>query len=142
VFAVIYLPAPLHRSCNNYLPANVHDHDNACEIARAALAVWNADPAKFPAYHDAMMKHPLPISTADAEAKAISLVGEDPFRKAQRSASIERAIQTSLGHYSSVIAGGNIKMPTLYIGDGLMMHGFAPSTEAFVKGMAKKFLLK
>ncbi len=146
-FTVIYLPCPLNRKCNAFLGPAVHDHDEACELSRVALALWNAAPERFPEFHDAMMTGRTPPTPTEAEAKAISLIGRDAFLEAQRSPAVEAAIATATGHYATITQNPAVgtrerfKMPKLLLGDGAAMHGAARSKEVLVDTLAKYFQL-
>ena len=86
------------------------------------------------------MTTPLPIPPGDAEAKAISLVGEKAYRAAHASAAVNGTLATCFGHYG-VLAKDNIRMPKLLLGGGKMVQGVAPSTAGFVSLMAQQFEL-
>ncbi len=139
-FAILYLPCPLNRACNPFLPSGVTDHLYACELARISLAVWKADPEKFPEMHDYLMSISLPIRPTDAEAKAISLVGAEPFRAAARSPAIDGLLSQNFGHYA-LLSRGNPTMPQLLLGGTAVLRGTAKDTGTFVSLIIKHFQL-
>ena len=139
-FAILYLPCPLNRACNPFLPSGVPDHQYACELANIALSVWKADPEKFAQIHDYLMTTSLPILPTDAEAKAISLVGADAFRAAARSPEIAGLLSQTFGHYA-LLSRGDPTMPQLLLGGTAVLRGTAKDTGTFVSLMIKHFQL-
>lgn len=70
--AVIALPVPLERSCND--AATGSGHYGACELAKISVAVWRIKRDKFKDFHDWMFE--ATRSTAQARSKAEQLVGK------------------------------------------------------------------
>jgi uncharacterized membrane protein len=139
-FTVLYLPCPLNRKCNLFLRSGIKDHPDACELARTALTVWRAEPEKFAAIHEYLMTTSLPLLVADAEAKAISLVGEEAYRKAQRSPAIDGLLAETFGHYG-MLSTENSRMPQLLLGGNSVLRGTTVDSETFVSLIAKHFQL-
>ncbi len=139
-FRVLYLPCPLDRKCNLFLRSGVRDHPGACELARSALAVWHADRTKFAEIHDYLMRTPLPIPPADAEAKAISLVGEAAYREASRSPAIDGLLAETFGHYG-LLAAKDPRMPQLLLDETSLIRGAAADSDTFVSLISRHFRL-
>ena len=140
-FTVLYLPCPLNRKCNLFLRSGIKDHPDACELARTALTVWKAEPEKFAAIHEYLMTTPLPLLIADAKAKAISLVGEEAYREAQRSPVIDGLLAETFGHYG-MLSTENSRMPQLLLGGNSVLRGTTKDSATFVSLIAKHFQLE
>ena len=71
--AVIALPVPLERSCNDASKGT--GHVGACDQAKLAVAVWRCDRSKFREFHHWMFD--ATRTTAQARSKAEALVGKE-----------------------------------------------------------------
>jgi uncharacterized membrane protein len=100
--AIVLVPIPLDPGCNKYATEQAIEHATACELARIALAVWQARPEAFEQFHHSMMQGAEAPSPAAAEAAAIKLVGEAAFRKAISSPAVEKQLQENCRIYGSV----------------------------------------
>lgn len=103
-------PAPLNSQCNPYVPRDVDQFKNACELAKVGLAVWVAKREMFPAFQRWMFSFESgdrwqPRSLDAARAKAIELVGQAKFDAAQVDPWIGRHMQDSIRLYGDT--GGN-----------------------------------
>jgi uncharacterized membrane protein/protein-disulfide isomerase len=103
-------PAPLNRQCNPYVPRDVDEFKDSCELAKVSLAVWVAKREAFPAFDTWMFSlesgdrwHPRNLDAA--RAKAVELVGQAKFDAANRDPWIDRYLQTSVRIYGDT--GGN-----------------------------------
>lgn len=74
--AVIALPVPLERACNDAAKGN--GHAGSCELAKLAVAVWRCDQSKFATFHNWLFEGNR--SPAQARAKAESLVGQQQLQ--------------------------------------------------------------
>ena len=63
---IVMLPSPYHSKCNHHVEKDTTLHNNACEYARLALAVWQLDPAFFPVLHNWLMMDKKPPSLPQA----------------------------------------------------------------------------
>ena len=93
-------PAPLNSKCNPYIPRDVDEFKDSCELAKIGLAVWVAKREAFPAFDRWMFSlesgdrwHPRSLDAA--RAKAVELVGQAKFDAAQADPWIDRYMQTS-----------------------------------------------
>lgn len=73
---IVMCPVPLNKQCNPHVAFENAKHAEACDLARLAIAVWQADPTKFAEFHDWLFAPPVHPSADNARAKAIELVGE------------------------------------------------------------------
>ena len=77
-------PAPLNTQCNPYIPRDVDEFKNSCELAKIGLAVWVAKREVFPDFENWMFTFESgdswrPRSLETARAKAVELVGQEKF---------------------------------------------------------------
>jgi hypothetical protein len=79
--AVLILPTPLSHYCNPYADGTTAQHEDACELARLAIAVWKLNQRAFPEYHQWLSEPVQGRSAADARLQAERLV--DPQRLQQ-----------------------------------------------------------
>jgi uncharacterized membrane protein len=111
-------PTPLNRQCNPYIPQDVDEFKDSCELAKIGLAVWVADRKAFPGFDNWMFAFESgdrwrPRSLDAARAKAIELVGQAKFDASGANPWIDRYMQTSIGIYGNT--GGNA-IPKLVFG--------------------------
>jgi uncharacterized membrane protein/protein-disulfide isomerase len=116
--AFVLCPAPLNTQCNPYVPRDVDEFKDSCELAKIALAVWVARREAFPAFDRWLFSFDSgdfwrPRSLDAARAKAVELVGQARFDAARADPWIDRYIQTSVRIYGD--AGGNA-VPKLVFG--------------------------
>jgi protein-disulfide isomerase len=114
-------PTPLNTNCNPYIPRNVEEFKDSCELAKVGLAVWVARREAFPAFDRWMFSFEAgdrwrPRSLDDARAKAVELVGQAKFDAAQADPWIARYMQTSIRIYGGTIQNGNNAVPKLVFG--------------------------
>jgi len=113
-------PAPLNAQFNPYVPRDVEEFKDSCELAKTGLAVWVAKREAFPAF-DRWLFSPepgylwRPRSLDAARAKAVELVGQAKFDAALADPSIDRYMQTSIRIYGDTYQSGNA-VPKLVFG--------------------------
>ena len=113
-------PTPLNTNCNPYIPRNVDEFADSCELAKVGLAVWVARREAFPAFDRWMYSLESgdrwrPRSLDAARAKAVELVGRAKFDAAWANPWIARYLQTSIRIYGHTIQGNNA-VPKLVFG--------------------------
>jgi uncharacterized membrane protein/protein-disulfide isomerase len=118
--AFVLCPTPLSRQCNPYIPQDVDEFKDSCELAKTAMAVWVARHEAFPAYNRWLFSQESgdrwqPRSLEAARAKAVELVGQAKFDAARADPWIDRYVQTSIGIYGGTLQGGNA-VPKLVFG--------------------------
>ena len=114
-------PTPLNTQCNPYIPRDVDEFKNSCELAKIALAVWVAKREVFSAFDNWMFTYESgdrwhPRSLENARAKAVELVGHAKFDKALVDPWIGQYVQTSVRIYGKTIQSGNGGVPKLIFG--------------------------
>ena len=108
-------PTPLNTKCNPYIPEDVDEFTNSCELAKVALAVWVAKRESFPAFDRWMFSYESgdrwqPRSLDAARAKAVELVGQTRFEAALANPWIARFMETSIRIYgNTVLSASNPK---------------------------------
>ena len=112
-------PAPLNSQCNPYIPRDVDEYKDSCELAKVGLAVWVAKREAFPAFDRWMFSlesgdrwHPRSLDAA--RAKAVELVGQAKFDAARADPWIDRYMQTSIRIYGDTIQSGNAPSPNWF----------------------------
>lgn len=138
--AVIVLPTPLNRACNPHLSAKIHDHKHACELARLGLAAWRAQPESFQEAHEILFQRPV-HSGASARTELEEIIPAEKLEEALKDPWIESSLRSSLEDYRA-LSSKRIEMPKLMVRGTKTMHGLAPSTEQFLKLIAKEFQLR
>jgi uncharacterized membrane protein/protein-disulfide isomerase len=114
-------PTPLNRQCNPYIPRDVDEYKDSCELAKIGLAVWVAKREASPAFDRWMFSLESgdrwrPRSLDAAKAKAFELVGQAKFDAARADPWIDQYLQTSIRIYGATIQGGNNAVPKLVFG--------------------------
>jgi uncharacterized membrane protein len=118
--AFVLCPAPLNSHCNPYIPKDIDEFKDSCELTRIALTVWVARHQAFADFdHWMFSAEPgerwRPRTVDDARAKAIELVGNSRFDAAQSDPWITRYMQLSIQTFGATIRSGNA-VPKLVFG--------------------------
>jgi uncharacterized membrane protein/protein-disulfide isomerase len=119
--AFVLCPTPLNPRCNPYVPQEVDEFKDSCELAKIALAVWSANRDAFPVFDRWMFSfesgdrwHPRTLEAA--KAKAIELVGETKLNAAMTDSWADQYLQNTIRLYGSTTTGGNNAVPKLIFG--------------------------
>jgi uncharacterized membrane protein/protein-disulfide isomerase len=113
-FAVVVLPVPLNKDCNEYVQVTRPEHVDACRYARLAIAVWKADARKFPEFHRWLFEPDRPPAMAVATSHAAELVGAAALAAAERGPQVEQMLARNLRLYH--LLGADV-LPKLVIGN-------------------------
>jgi uncharacterized membrane protein len=108
-------PTPMRRECNPYIPRDIDEFKDSCELAKLALVVWAANHESFPEFDQWMFSHESgdrwqPRTLDAARAKAIELVGQQKFDTALADPWIGKYLQNSIRIYGNAGAGAIPKM--------------------------------
>lgn len=112
--ALAILPVPLNADCNDAVEFTEDRQRPACGIARAALAVWAADPAKFAEMDRWLLEPEEPPTAEAARAHAASLVGGEALEKALAGSRVEPRIKGNVELYK---AAGKGRLPKMLLPD-------------------------
>jgi protein-disulfide isomerase len=119
--AIVLSPSPLNTQCNPYIPRDVNEFKNSCELAKIGLAVWVAKREAFPVFDLWMFS----IDSGDrwqarslesAQAKAVELVGQAKLDAALAAPWVGQYLQTSIQTYGNTVQNGNNAIPRLIFG--------------------------
>ena len=126
-------PTPLNTNCNPYIPRNVEQFKDSCELARIGLAVWVARREALPAFDGWMFSFESgdrwePRSLDAAKAKAVELVGQAKFNTASTNTWIDWYLQNTTRLFADtgsnavpkLIFGSRWVVPEPYDADGLV----------------------
>ena len=140
--AIVSLPMPLCRDCNPLMPSTLPIHSNACEYARAGLAVWRADRKKLHEFDDWVYKHYFAPPLTQAWAYASQLVGSNNFARALNDPWIEQQLQRGIAIYATNLFTLNAgDMPQLMIGTNVYF-GTISDSNRFRQVIAEGLKLK
>ncbi|WP_286177970.1 vitamin K epoxide reductase family protein [Rhodopirellula sp. JC639] len=106
--AVITLPVPLDGKCNPTIRSTHASHQEACEIAKLAIAVWTVDKDKFAQFHDYLFEST--PNHVTAKSKAATIVDRDELEKVLRGPVPADYLQRHVALYQKAGAG---KIPKL-----------------------------
>ena len=114
-------PAPLNTQCNPYIPRDVDEFKNSCDLAKIGLAVWVAKREVFSDFENWMFTFESgdswhPRSPETARAKAVDLVGQDKFDTAMTDPWIGRYLQATTRIYGQTLQNGMGGIPKLIFG--------------------------
>jgi uncharacterized membrane protein/protein-disulfide isomerase len=110
--AVLALPVPLHRNCNDAATNSSPQRADACEIARLAISVWLVDPGKFTVYHDWLLEQKR--SAGEARMYAETLVDRNALAAELSKGTASKYIAKNVLLYKDAGAGvvPKISFPT------------------------------
>ena len=116
--AFVLCPSPLNPGCNPYIPREVAEFKDSCELAKIGLAVWVARREAFPVFDRWMFSFETgdlwhPRSPDAARAKAVELVGQARFDAAMNDPWIAQYLQASIRIYGEI---GGTAVPKLVFG--------------------------
>ncbi len=78
--AIIVLPLPLNRACNDAATTRDLKFSESCEIAKLAIACWRVNPESFETFHSWMFEGSTP-NYRDAKSRVDQLVGKEAIDK-------------------------------------------------------------
>lgn len=118
---ILSLPTPLDANCNPMMQSTPKAHQNACDYARLGLAVWRANPKKFPEFDEYLFQPETPPALTEATTYAAELIGAENLKSVLKDPWIGQQIQEdiSLLKYNYETTGKG-QMPQLLIGNALI----------------------
>ena len=119
--AFVLCPTPLNSQCNPYIPRDVEEFKDSCELAKVGMAVWVVSHEAFGAFNGWMFSFESgdrwqPRSLDAAKAKAVELVGQTKFDTALTDPWVDRYLQTSIRIYGGTIQSSYGGIPKLVFG--------------------------
>ncbi len=139
-FCIILLPVPLHRDCNPHFPAELDNHEHACELARLSLAAWRADPERWPEVHEQLFSRPV-LPPEVAEAAVGQIVGHDELARALGDPWINELLMDDISDFKQMIFRTRA-MPKLIVGDDQVLHGAPRSKEVLLETLEQLYELR
>lgn len=112
--ALAILPVPLNADCNDAVEFTEDRMRPACDLARAALAVWAADPEKFVEIDRWLLEPEEPPTAEAARTYAASLVGADALDRELPGSRVARRIKGNVELYK---AAGKGRLPKMLLPD-------------------------
>lgn len=97
--AIIALPVPINRNCNDTVTATPAGHEWACQLAKVAISVWLVKPDKFPEFHHWMMQGQVAPQVGNAIAQARVTVGAAEFDSMYNSARPAKYLRANVKIY-------------------------------------------
>ncbi len=136
-FCIILLPVPLHRDCNPFFPADLANHDHACELARLSLAAWRAKPELWAEVHEQLFSRPI-LPPEVAEAAVGQIVGHDELAREMEDPWINQHLKSNVSDFKQMILTRRA-MPKMVIGDNDVLHGAPRSKEELLQTLEKQY---
>ena len=128
--AIATLPLPLDAACNKLIARTSPQHENACQYARLALAVWRADPSKMDRFNDWLFEPEVPPAMGSAFGFAQEIVGEEALGRAMNDPWVEKQLAQDIAIYETTYRRfGKGAMPQLIIGDNIVFGGLEHGME-------------
>ncbi len=113
--SVMVLFFPNDAACNPGLGRTTPEHAGACALAKLALAVWLAEPARFEQYYEGLLlTHEGPVEPAGARKLAEALVGRARLAEALADPRLERMLRRDIALGGELASG---QMPWVVVGD-------------------------
>jgi len=130
--AVVSLPMPLDAKCNPWIKQTYAKHENACALARLALAVWRADRKRFPEYDEWVMTSEDALKPELARERALELVGLIALERSMGDPWIDQTLQTSMSLYrTNWLVSKRSSMPMMVIGTNIITGALRNPNEIF-----------
>ncbi|MGZ8940634.1 MAG: vitamin K epoxide reductase family protein [Limisphaerales bacterium] len=128
--AIISLPMPLDAKCNPIMKSTPRAHENACEYAKLALAVFLADAGKFEEYSNWLFYPPLPPELSAARAQAARVVTQEKLNAALADPRIAQQLkQDSDIFVSTSRLAGKSTLPQLIFARGASVGGVSDARQ-------------
>jgi uncharacterized membrane protein len=136
--AVIPMPVPMNPACNPHVRGLNPHHLHACPLARAALAVWRANPAKFDEFDHWLYDREKSYTGEEAQAKARELVGSEELARALEDPWLSKRMNEAIAIYAAVGTG---RIPNLLMPQA-MIQGVVPDLAELIKILDQQMQLQ
>ncbi len=119
--AIVCLPTPLNSRCNKFIRRYVAKNRHSCDLAKLSLAVWRADPQKWPAYDKQLYSDPEILNKTKATILAWDMIGEKTVEQALKDPWVEQQVERDVSLYGLCAkASGKSVVPMLVTRYGIM----------------------
>lgn len=125
-FRVLVAPVPMDHDCNRTLAMTEPRFERSCELAQLAIALWRADPARFPEFDAWLFAPETPRTPEEARAEAERLVGAEAMARALAESPLPSVIERNVDLFEAVHAR---RLPVILRPDGLTIEGEPASAE-------------
>ncbi len=112
--AVVLLTIPMHSRCNPSVSSGPRHHQNACELAQLADAVWWHRREQFPEFHDWLFEGPKHPAIDKVHRYVVELIGEEAFADAKTDSTYRARLLRCIEAYDQCRKG---RIPKIIIGD-------------------------
>ena len=118
--ALVMIPVPLDAVCNPAVRQTAYGHQNACEYARMALAIWSIRPDVYSRYDQFIFEGQYPPPLSAARGFAEQLVGAADLTAAMSNPAINDTLRAGLSMFYSP-AFTDKALPALASKDGIVV---------------------
>lgn len=119
--AIISLPMPLDNHCNYMVRVQPSAHSNACEYARAGLAVWQANRRMHESFDDWVFAPEYPPDLAAIHERGAQLTGRRQYQSAMTNEWTSKYLRLAIDLYATnAVFVGQGNMPQLIVGTKLL----------------------
>ena len=112
--AVVLLTIPMHSRCNPSVPSSPRHHQNACELAQLADAVWWNRREKFPEFHDWLFEGAKSPAMDQVRRYVMERIGEEAFAAAKTDSTYRARLLRCIEAYDRCRKG---RIPKIIVGD-------------------------
>jgi uncharacterized membrane protein/protein-disulfide isomerase len=99
-YAIVLLPTPLDSDCNPAVIETEPRFEEACDLARLALAVWTANREAYEEFDRWLFEPERPRTLVEARAQAETLIGPAALRAALSDPAIDARIAADVAAYA------------------------------------------
>jgi len=114
--AIVVLPVPLNTDCNAHVDQTRPLHENACTLARLAIATWQHKPRRFEELHDWLFDSDKPRTVEEARGYVANILGEQELAAALADAAVAEHLRRCTDVYATCNKG---RIPKLLMGKGI-----------------------
>ncbi len=130
--AIVSLPIPLNPDCNEVVRRSNPIHENACDYARLALALWRVDHAAYHRFDDWLFQPDTPPPLAEAQKFATQLAGSNNLERALADPWITDQLRRDTAIYKADYQkSGTGQIPQLILGVTLSVGEFREVGELY-----------
>lgn len=129
-FAVVIFPVALDAKCNPHLERTSQPHQNACLLAKMALALWNTERDAFRRFDHEAFARQSSLERDDIVALGDTLVGAAALDAGMSEALYDKMLYFSINLFHSPLLEKRM-LPTLIMPDGVVQGNRESRDELF-----------